>query len=354
MKSQVIAHFSNKELSEYFKNLDIRQLASKRILICGAGGLIGTALVELMLEINSQYETNIEIYALGRNQATLGERFSIHLNKSAFHILAADVIDFLPNGLRFDYIIQAASPAHPLAYSQTPVDVMKANLMGTINMLELARNSGAKLLFVSSGEIYGTSNIIDSVFRENDYGYIEVSNPRSCYPESKRAAETLCASYYAQYGVDTVAARLCYVYGPTITNNNSRADAQFLRNAISHEDIVMKSPGAQVRSFCYVRDAVTGLLYILLKGRSGEAYNIANKKSIASIREYAEILAALSGVKIKYVLPSETEAKGYSQVSRAVLDASKLEMLGWQPQYDLEQGLLKTYNDLQKRNVYGK
>lgn len=349
MKNQLISHFNHKELSKYFKKLDIHQLASKRILICGAGGLIGSALVELMLEINFQYESNIEIYALGRNQAALGERFSTYFHKPAFHILTADIIDFRPNDLRFDYIIHAASPAHPLAYSQTPVDVMRANLQGTTNMLELAKRSGARLLFISSGEIYGTSDDSDNCFKESDYGYIEITNSRSCYPESKRAAETLCASYTAQYGVETVIARLCHVYGPAITDNNSRADAQFLRNAVRHEDIVMKSPGSQIRSFCYVKDAVTGLLYILLKGRSGEAYNVANKNSVATIRRYAETLAAVSGVKIRNEFPSEDESKGYSKVSRAVLDAAKLERLGWIPHYDLENGLLDTYTCLLRR-----
>ena len=308
--------------------------------------MIGSSFTDLLLDLNRTFGTEINIWVLGRGRNALQKRFSPDVS---LHVIEGDVIGIALADLNVDYIIHAASPAHPLAYSRTPVDVMKANLLGTINMLELARRSGARVLFISSGEIYGVSNDPDSCFKESEYGYIEISNPRSCYPESKRAAETLCASYHAQFSVDTVAARLCHVYGAAITDNNSRADAQFLRNAVKHEDIVMKSPGSQVRSFCYVRDAVTGLLYVLLRGCSGEAYNVANRKSIATIHRYAEILAAVSGVKIRNEFPSEDELKGYTKVSRAVLDASKLEGLGWIPQYDLESGLRETYTCLLER-----
>ena len=318
----------------------IQRLRNKRILITGASGLIGSTLAELLIGLNRTFGTGLEIWALGRSGKALQERFSSGVY---LHIIEGDVGSIALPDLNVDYIIHAASPSHPLAYSRTPVEVMKANLLGTINMLELAKRTGARLLFISSGEVYGAGNEPDSCFREDGYGYIEISDSRSCYPESKRAAETLCASYHAQFGVDTVAARLCHVYGAAITDTNSRADAQFLRNAVNHEDIVMKSPGDQVRSFCYVKDAVTGLLYILLKGRSGEAYNVANRDSAATIRRYAETLAAVSGVRLRNELPSEDESKGYTRVSRAVLDATKLEGLGWVPQYDLESGLRETY-----------
>lgn len=330
-------------MSDIVLQSDICQaLKGKSILITGAGGLIGTVLTQLLLEADRQYALQLQVYALGRRRAALEERFRAYADTPALHFLTADVTEPMQESVSFDYIVQAASPAHPLAYSQTPVDVMKANLLGTMNMLELAKRCGARLLFISSGEIYGISDDPNSAFQESDYGFIEISNPRSCYPESKRAAETLCASYHAQYGVETVVARLCHVYGPTITDKNSRADAQFLRKAVIGEDIVMKSPGTQTRSFCYVKDAAMGLVYILTKGNAGEAYNIANRASIATVRQYAQTMAKVGGVGIRDEFPSEEEARGYSVVSRAVLDAGKLEALGWKPQYDLEQGLDET------------
>ena len=160
-------------------------------------------------------------------------------------------------------------------------------------------------------------------------------NPRSCYPESKRAAETLCASYVQQYGLDCVVARLCYVYGPTVVPGNTRADAQFLKKALAGEDIVLKSDGAQLRSYCYVADAVRGLLAVLLSGARGEAYNVAARGGAHTIREYAETLARLAGVRVAFDLPPEAERRGYSAVTRAVQNPAKLEGLGWSARVSL-------------------
>lgn len=322
----------------------IPDLQNKRILITGACGLIGSAIVDYLMKLNAGTEGKIEVFALARKQHALEKRFEKNVSNAQLHLLVGDVTNFDCVGLNVDYIIHAASPAHPLAYSQTPVDVMQANLLGTINMLELAKQCNARMVFISSGEVYGISRDPNSAFQEREYGYIDILNPRACYPESKRAAETLCASYAAQYGVQAKIARLCHVYGPTITEENSRADAQFLRNALGGNDIVMKSAGTQVRSFCYVEDAVTGILYILIRGASGEAYNVANRNSTTSIREYAEILADLANVTIINDFPSDVEAQGYSYVSRSVLDASKLEKIGWTPKHTLAGGLQETLN----------
>mgnify|MGYP004652277147 FL=1 len=328
-------------MAEITKNMpDCRAFYKKSFLITGAGGLIGSTLVDTLLDSHE----DITVYAAGRSRDKLEKRFAAHRGNEYLKLLEGDVArDDILVDTPVDYIVHAASPAHPLAYSKTPVDVMQANLLGTMRMLELARHSGACLLFISSGEIYGISSEPDAAFTEKEQGYIDILNPRSCYPESKRAAETLCASYHQQYGVDARVARLCHVYGPAITANNSRMDAQFLRCVLEQRDIVMKSPGVQVRSFCYVKDAASGLLRVLEKGAAGEAYNVANRNSIASIREYAETLAQTGGVGILRDFPPEEEQKGYSLVTRAVLDASKLESLGWEPAYDIARGLEETY-----------
>lgn len=329
-----------------------KYIQGKSILVTGAAGLVGSSLVENLLELNSLQEIPTTVYALGRNLIKLQKRFSRYCGKEYLQLVEADVSQNIPD-INVDFIVHAASPAHPLAYAQTPVQVMQANLLGTISALELARRKQARFLFLSSGEIYGVSDNPNCAFSEKDYGYIDIQNPRSCYPESKRAAETLCASYHEQYGVDTVVARLCHVYGPAITETNSRADAQFLRDAMCGKDIVMKSRGEQVRSFCYVRDAVTALLCILIRGKSGEAYNVANRQSIASVRQYAETLAEICNIHVINSIPSEEEMKGYSKVTRAVLNAEKIEKLGWVPQYDLRSGLQDMVYSL-RRNKFEK
>lgn len=218
---------------------------------------------------------------------------------------------------------------------------MKANLFGTMNLLELAKKSNSKFLYLSSGEIYG--NNIDHDFTEDDLGAVDTKLARSCYPESKRAAETLCVSYCDQFGIHTNIARLCYVYGHTITDDNSRADAQFLRNVLLGKDIVMKSQGLQRRTYCYVADAVSALLFILLNGVKSEVYNIANPNSIATIAQYAQILANIAKVNLKFELPDEIEQKGYSKQADSILSAQTLISCGWNPFYDLKNGLEHTF-----------
>lgn len=339
----MLVTFSEKDIRICEECVPLEELRGRRILIAGAGGLIGSALVSLLLALDRKPGLSIDVYALGRDKAALERRFSRYIGTEKFHIEAADVAEYAPADIRPDLIIHGASPASPVAYARTPVDVMRANFLGALRLLELARESGGRLLFASSGEIYGSSDDPDAAFTEEACGFIDPMRVRSCYPESKRAAETLCAGYWAQFGVRAMAARLCYVYGPSIAESNTRADAQFLRDAVSGRDIVMKSRGTQVRSYCYVKDAAIALLSILLKGRPGQAYNVAAPASAASIREYAETLAEIAGVKVAFALPSEEEARGFTPVQRAVLDPGKLEALGWKAVYSLRDGLYDTY-----------
>lgn len=322
---------------------DVQKLRSARILITGATGLVGAFLTDCLLVLSDQNALDLRLYALCRNAARAKERFGERVNA-----IAADVSEAtaLPE---CDYIIHAASNAHPKAFSADPVGTMLANILGVRNLLEHLRAQGhGRLLFVSTGEIYGDNPAIRDGFSETDFGKIDSMNPRACYPESKRAAETLCASYLSQYRVDSVVARLCYVYGPTITNENSRADAQFLRNALSKTDIIMKSAGAQVRSYCYVADAARALIAILSGGESGSAYNVANRAAVRSIREYAEALAKVAGVQVKFETPEDAEKRGYSTVSRAVQKPDRLEALGWKPLFSFEEGIEHTFRIIEE------
>ncbi len=326
----------NNLLNVLSNNID--KLKNKSILITGANGLIGSYTVRFLDYINKAKNLNLKIYAMSRSREKLQRCFG---ESTGINIVEQDLNNPININFHCDFIIHAASNAHPRAYSTDPVGTMKTNLFGTMNLLDYAKDNNAKFLYISSGEIYG--NNIDRAFTEDDLGIVDTKLARACYPESKRAAETLCMAYSSQYGIEVNVARLCYVYGGTITDTNSRADAQFLRNAVEGNDIVMKSEGLQRRTYCYVADAVSAILTILLCGKSPEVYNVANPDSIVSVREYAQTLADVSGVKLRFELPDEIEAKGFSKPADSILDSKKLQMLGWKALYGIKEGLNNTF-----------
>ena len=308
-------------------HLPLEKLSGSNILITGATGLIGGCLVEtLMMNPKRDYQ----VYASGRNEERAQKRFRFFSDDPAFHFIQYDVMQPLVSDVNFDYIIHAASNASPNFFANNPVEVMKANIYGVSNLLDYGKEHGLKrFLYVSSGEVYGEGD--GREFTEDYSGYVDVTSPRSCYPSAKRAAETLCVSYAAEYGVDVVIARPCHVYGPYFTESDNRVYAQFIRNVIRGEDIVMKSAGEQYRSWCYVVDCVSGLLHIMLKGKKGEAYNVADENCIISIRELADLIAMISGKKVVQAVPSNVEKASFNVVTKSVLPAEKLYELGWEP-----------------------
>lgn len=319
-------------------------LKDKTFVISGANGLIGSYLIDFLLYLNDTYNTSIKIYAISRSKKNLLERFGINVEN--LYYIEQDLSDNCNIDIKADYIIHLASNAHPRAYSNDPVGTMMCNFIGTKNLLDCAKDNNCRFLYISSGEIYGSN--VDHYFTEEDLGYIDTKDFRSCYPEAKRASETLCFAYQSQYNVDINVARLSYVYGPTITNSNSRADAQFLRNALNGEDIVLKSKGLQKRTYCYVADVVSAILYILLYSKTCEVYNISNMQSIVSISEYAHALANVANVDVIYDIPSDIESKGYSKAKDSILDSNKLCNIGWKPMFSFKEGIEHTYKNFIK------
>ena len=336
-----ISSYKNDILQIFHEDLPWGRLSGANILVTGATGLIGSCLVEaLMMNPNRDYH----VYASGRNEKRANMRFKEFANDAAFHFLKYDVMKPLNSDVNFDFIIHAASNASPNFFAQNPVEVIKSNIDGVANLMEYGKQHGIKrFLYVSSGEVYGEGD--GRVFTEDYSGYMDCTNPRSCYPSSKRAAETLCVSYAAEYGMTVVIARPCHVYGPYFTEQDNRVYAQFIRNVLNGEDIVMKSSGEQFRSWCYVVDCVSALLYILLKGECGEAYNIADVKSNISIRELAETIAKISGRKVIIDVPDDDEKRGYNVVTKSVFSTAKLESLGWQPRSNYNEGIKKTIKE---------
>lgn len=331
-------------LNIFQSDLPWEKLTSRNIFVAGATGLIGGCLVEaLMMNPRRDYQ----VYASGRNEERAKVRFKDYVDNPAFHFVKYDVMQLLQSDVHFDYIIHAASSANPKSYVAHPVEVMKANMDGVAHLIEYGlKHNMKRFLYVSSGEVYGEGD--GRVFTEDYSGYVNPTSPRSCYPSSKRAAETLCVSYAAEYGADVVIARPCHVYGPYFTEQDNRVYAQFIRNVLNDEDIVMKSTGEQFRSWCYVVDCVSALLHILLKGTSGEAYNIADADSNISIRELAETIAGICGKKVVIDLPDADEKRGFNVVSKSVFSTKKLETLGWSSNNHIYEGLRNTIIELRK------
>ena len=337
------------ELRQIFKNdLSWDSLSGKNILVTGSTGLIGGCLVDaLMQNPNKDYS----VYAGGRNEKLARRRFKCYFNDPKFHFFVYDVLNPLECNQTFDYIIHAASYADPKSFVERPVEIIQSNIDGVIHLMEYGLDHDMKrFLYVSSGEIYGEGN--GGVISEEYSGYVDCLKSRSCYPSSKRAAETLCISYIEEYGADAVIARPCHVYGPHFTDRDNRVYAQFIRDVLCDNDIVMKSTGMQLRSWCYVVDCVSALLYILLKGEKGHAYNVADKNSCVTIRELAEMIARIGGRRVKMAVPADSESKGYNVVTNSVFSTTKLESLGWSVCGSMEEKLRKTI--LCEREIYGR
>lgn len=303
-------------------------------------GLIASAIIDIVNYLNKNYNYNIKIIALVRDKNKVLDRLKEYENVI---IIEQDITQKIDCDVNVDYIIHAASNAHPQAFSQDPVGTILGNFLGMNNILEYASKHECKRVeYISSGEVYGQGEEEVDAFDEMYIGRISSNNVRSCYPLSKLVSENLGISYSEQFGIETVIARPCHVYGPTQTASDSRASAQFIRNVLNGQNIIMKSKGTQMRSYCYVLDCATAILTILIKGINENAYNIANKNSNLTIRELAEIIAQKSNKKIIFEIPDIKESKGYNRVKRSVLSAEKLEKLGWKPYFDVNEGIEQT------------
>ena len=334
-----------KNLELYLKNInyalsnnDLTKLKNCSILITGANGMIGSCIIDILNELNKNYDANIKIYALIRN--TLLDRFNDYKNVI---IIKQDIREALKTDYKFDYIINAASNSHPSKFSTEPVETFDINYQGTKNLLEYGKNHDLKrFLFVSSGEIYGEPNKDIDAFKEDYIGKINTISPRSCYPLGKISGENLSIGYAQEYGIESVIVRPCHTYGPTQTDEDSRASSSFIRNVVNEKDIIMKSKGEQIRSYTYVVDCAIGILMALANGENKNAYNVANNNSIVSIAEFANKVANSSNQKVLFELPTETEKNSYNPVTRSVLDGEKLESIGWKPCFDIDEGIKNT------------
>lgn len=331
----------------YESNVDWSKFYNKTILITGANGFLPAYIVESLLYLNViDPNNNVKVIALVRNIENAKRRFIEYLNDENLEFLQQDVSDPIKIEGKVDYIIHAASQASPKFYGTDPVGTLKANVLGTINLLDFARIKQIKsFLYFSSGEVYGEIKTDEIHLEENTFGYLNPVNVRSCYAESKRMGENICVSYFHQYNVPTKIVRPFHTYGPKMKLDDGRVYADFVSNILSDKDICMKSDGSAIRAFCYLTDATIGFFMTLLEGNNGEAYNLGNSSEEYSILNLAEILINLYPEKnLKVIREFSENNNNYlkSPLIRNSPDINKIKKLGWFPVVSVEKGFKRT------------
>ena len=336
----------------YVANLDLpwNKLKEKTFIISGAGGMLGSFLIDVIMFLNQNYSLKCKVIALGRNYEKSYIRFKDYWSDCQFSFIQQDINKDLSNlDIRTaDYIFHAASNTHPIAYATDPIGTILTNILGTYNLLDFAKNHHTlRFAFASSNEIYGENNGDVEFFHEDYCGYINSNTLRAGYPESKRTGEALCQAFIHKYNLNIVLPRFTRSYGPTMLQTDTKAISQFIQKGIRKEDIVLKSTGEQFYSYTYVADAIAGFLTVFLKGNSGEAYNIADSKTDIRLKDLAGLIAQLSNTRVTFDIPDDIEKLGYSTATKARLNGEKAKKLGWKSKYSLAEGLSRTLKMLQ-------
>lgn len=320
------------------------RLHGKRIVITGARGLIGSMAVDVLMYANRVNNLNCKIYAVVRNEEKARFRFEDYLNDGYFQLVVADIneTEISIDG-KIDYFIHGASNTHPQFYASKPIDTFLTNTIGTNRCLHFAaEHECERFLFLSSVEIYGENRSDIELFDESYCGYIDCNTLRAGYPEGKRAGEALCQAYRKEKMLDIVIPRVARCYGPGLLKEDSKALSQFIMKAVAGKDIILKSEGKQFYSYIYVGDVVDALFFLLAKGKDGEAYNVVGNNSDVTLAHLADVLAKKAGSRVVHKIPNDIEKAGYSKATKAVMSGEKLNVLGWNAKYSLEEGINST------------
>lgn len=330
-----------------FNNYEFNFLKNKSIFVTGASGLIGSCIVDFCLYLNNQYNFDMKIYVMGRSKDKLAHRFKPY--ERELTIIEHDMNNKLDYKLdKIDYIIHAANNATPKTISQDYSQTLKSTIEGTRNLLDFSINvKASKFVYISSGEVYGSLSIEDK-FDETNQGNIDISNPRSAYPLGKKEAEDLVIQYHEKFNLDTLIVRPCHIFGPTALSTDDRAVMDFIFSSISNRKIVMKSLGNQVRSYVYVVDCISAILYLMNKGDK-PVYNIAYKSETITIRELAETIAKLNDSELKIELPDDKTLSTFNLMSKSVLVADLLYHTGWKNLFSIKKGIEETINILNNK-----
>ena len=326
-------------------NLDWCKLDNKSVLITGANSQIATYVVYTLMFAIEKLGINTNVIALCRNVDSAVCNFGDFIGRDDFSIIYQDVCAEINCAEDVDYIFHFAGNASPYYIKNDPVGILQSNLIGTFNVLQFAcKHNTQKVIFASTREVYGENTNKEELF-ESDFGYVNPMEDRSCYPESKRAAESILKSYYLQYGINFNTIRIAHTYGPGMKiSKDGRIMSDLLSNVINGENIVLKSTGEALRSFCYITDAIRALFLILFEGEDAGAYNLANENDEISIKALAEKLVSMysdKNLSVVYDIPVHMSGV-YCNYKRVKLNVDRLASLGWIPQVGIEDGIRRT------------
>lgn len=328
------------------ENDGLKELYNKKIMITGASGMIGSYFVYTLMKLNEDYGANIEIIPLIRKLNKLNQEV---INNEYVTPIVQDVTEKIKVSGEVNYIIHAASPASPKIMKEKPVETNFANTIGTANTLILAKEKNVDgYLFISSREIYGRPLDNQEYFTEESFGIIDQLVPRNAYAEGKKAAENMCVGFKQEYGVNAKIVRLAHTYGPGMSIDDGRVQADFLKNLVNGEDILLKSDGSSIRTYTYVSDAVSAMFKILLKSK-GMVYNVSDERNEISIRQLAETISEIPKNKLKLIFDIEDDGKdnGYAPFKFGILSSAKIQNeLGWRAKYSIDEGFKRTYEFL--------
>lgn len=326
---------------------DLQRLGGKTVVVSGAAGFLPAYMVETLLYLNETgISSPVKVIGLVRNLDKARHRFAVYRDRNDLSLVEQDVVDPVALPGPVDYIVHAASQASPKYYGTDPVGTLRANTVGTMNLLELARvKQAAGFLFFSSGEVYGEVDRDKIPTREGDYGFVDPLQTRSCYAESKRMGENMCVCWAHQHGVPARIVRPFHTYGPGMSLDDGRVFADFVADIVAGRNIVMKSDGSAVRAFCYLADATAAFFKVLLDGETAQAYNVGNDQCEISVLGLAELLVGLFPDRALRVVKNESiKQDGYlkSPISRNCPNIERICGLGWRPSTGLKEGFMKT------------
>lgn len=318
-----------------FKSVDIsRVFKGKKIMITGATGLIGQALVNTFIEMNKIWNLEMKVYCVVRNLHKAEKLWGAESEK-IIYIKKDFIKDDLNSEEKVDYILHTVSVTDSYSFVNRPVETILTGLEGINNVLNFAyKNKVSSIVFLSSMEVYGKGFGVNEI-DENMIGALNPLEERNSYPIMKIMSENLCRSYYKEYGVDVKIARLSQTFGPGVEYNDGRVFMEFARCAIEKRNIILNTDGKSERMYLYTYDAVEALLYILLKGEAGQAYNVGNKNTYCSIYEMANLVKNQIADNQIDIIVNKKENIKYMKEHHFKLNIEQIEKLGWKPRYDM-------------------